>query len=300
MPQAFLHASADGAAAALIAHHARVRSGLGQQIDVSAQQAVAMAAFSQPLVAGLGATGVRRRGGGAQAGPVDMRQVWPARDGYVVLVLWFGAAIGPATRRLMQCVFEHGFCDEATRDRDWITYDVRLINGEVPIKEYEQLQLMVERFARSLTKAELFKLALERALLIAPVATIDEVTTSPQLAARNYWRAMPHEEIDAEIRYPGPFAKFSETPIVYRRKPPAVGEHNHEILDGEPRAPLQWEKAKSSSNASEPPLKGLKVVDLFWAMAGPASTRALADYGATVVRVESSRSWILAGQSGLI
>ncbi|MFN8546072.1 MAG: CoA transferase [Candidatus Binatia bacterium] len=37
------------------------------------------------------------------------------------------------------------------------------------------------------------------------------------------------------------------------------------------------------------PLAGVKVVDFFWVMAGPAATRVLADYGATVVRVESTR-----------
>ena len=36
------------------------------------------------------------------------------------------------------------------------------------------------------------------------------------------------------------------------------------------------------------PLEGLKVLDLMWVMAGPAGSRVLADYGATVVRVESA------------
>jgi len=36
------------------------------------------------------------------------------------------------------------------------------------------------------------------------------------------------------------------------------------------------------------PLAGVKILDFMWAIAGPASTRMLADYGATVVRVESS------------
>jgi crotonobetainyl-CoA:carnitine CoA-transferase CaiB-like acyl-CoA transferase len=288
-PQAYLHASADAAAAALIAHQERVRSGLGQYIDVSAQQAVAMSAFSQPLVAGLKASAVRRAGGGAKAGPIDIRQVWPARDGYVVLVLWFGAAIGLATSRLMQCVYEHGFCSLEMRDRDWTTYDSRLIKGEVPLAEYGQLKSTIERFTRSLTKAELLKLALERALLIAPVATIDEVRASPQLAARDYWPAMTHQDICAEIRYPGPFAKFSETPIIYRRRPPNVGEHNQEVLSADMTTLSRRETVKSSSKADDLPLKGLKILDLFWAMAGPASTRALAEYGATVVRVESRR-----------
>src|SRR5438552_51077 len=179
VPQAFLHASADAAAAALIAHHERVRSGIGQHIEVSAQQSVAMAAFSQPLVPALGAVGVERMSGGVKAGPIVARQVWPARDGYVVLVFWFGPAIGPATSRLMQCVYEHGFCDEATRDRDWTAYEVELARSKASIEEYERLKLMVESFTRSLTKAELLKLALERALLIAPVSTIEEVVNSP-------------------------------------------------------------------------------------------------------------------------
>jgi crotonobetainyl-CoA:carnitine CoA-transferase CaiB-like acyl-CoA transferase len=39
--------------------------------------------------------------------------------------------------------------------------------------------------------------------------------------------------------------------------------------------------------AHELPLKDVKICDFMWVMAGPASTRMLADYGATVVRIES-------------
>ena len=35
-------------------------------------------------------------------------------------------------------------------------------------------------------------------------------------------------------------------------------------------------------------LAGVKILDFMWAIAGPASTRMLADYGATVVRLEST------------
>ena len=37
------------------------------------------------------------------------------------------------------------------------------------------------------------------------------------------------------------------------------------------------------------PLADVKILDLMWVMAGPAGTRVLADYGATLVRVESSK-----------
>src|SRR5258708_20439502 len=36
------------------------------------------------------------------------------------------------------------------------------------------------------------------------------------------------------------------------------------------------------------PLEDVKVVDFMWALAGPGTTRTLADYGATVVRIESA------------
>jgi crotonobetainyl-CoA:carnitine CoA-transferase CaiB-like acyl-CoA transferase len=289
VPQAFFHASADAAAAALIAHHERLRSGLGQHIDVSAQQATSVAAFSQPLTHALGTSSFQRWSGGVKIGRSTARQVWPARDGYVVAVLAFGPAMGGATTRLMQCIYEHGLCDEATRDTDWMTYDARLASGEVPAEEYQRLQLIFERFTSSLTKAELMNLALERALLIGPVATIDEVVNGPHFEARGYWPAISHSDLGTRIRYPGPFAKFSATPITFRRQPPRLNEHQDEVM-------AEWLlRAAEPTTSSHPkattpslPLAGLKVLDLFWSMAGPATTRVLADYGATVVKVESS------------
>ena len=46
VPQAFAHAAAEGAAAALVALHERNRSGRGQHVDISAQQAVTIATQS--------------------------------------------------------------------------------------------------------------------------------------------------------------------------------------------------------------------------------------------------------------
>src|SRR5205823_3132176 len=37
------------------------------------------------------------------------------------------------------------------------------------------------------------------------------------------------------------------------------------------------------------PLEDVKVLDFMWALAGPGSTRTLADYGATVIRIESAK-----------
>jgi crotonobetainyl-CoA:carnitine CoA-transferase CaiB-like acyl-CoA transferase len=124
VPQAYLHASAEAAVAALIAHHERQHSGRGQHVDVSAQQAVAQATQSGILATPLNADEFQRLSAGVRAGELRIRLVWPAQDGYVGILYFFGAAIGPFTHRLMRWICKEGFCDEATRDKDWLAYGV--------------------------------------------------------------------------------------------------------------------------------------------------------------------------------
>ena len=145
----------------------------------------------------------------------------------------FGSALGVFTARLMHYICERGFCDETTRDKDWIAYGEQLFSGVEPLAEFERVKELVRKFTRSHTKAELLQLALERGFLITPVATIEEVVESPQFASRNYFQNVAHPELGESFRYPGPFAKFSATPIEYRRRPPTVGEHNSEIYRDE-------------------------------------------------------------------
>lgn len=137
VPQAFLHAGAEAAGAALVAHHERERSGRGQHVDVSAQQAVNQASFSMSLATRLGSGLVTRSAGGLKVGPIVLRWTYTAKDGHVAITLLFGSAIGPMTRRLMEYVYEEGFCDEATRDKDWVAYSQLLARGEEPLEELE-------------------------------------------------------------------------------------------------------------------------------------------------------------------
>lgn len=233
VPQGYTHASGQAAVAALIAHHERQRSGQGQHVDVSAQQAAAQATQSGLLSAPLGDRDFQRLAGGAKMGPLNVRLVWPAKDGYVSIAFLFGSAIAHFTRRLMEWVCEEGFCDMATRDQDWVAMGKVFFGEPEALAEYERLKLILENFTKSKTKTELLSVALQRALLIAPILTIEEMSQSEQLAARGYWRELAHPELGQSVRYPGPFGQFSGSPITYRRRPPTVGEHNQEIYVGE-------------------------------------------------------------------
>ncbi len=229
VPQAYSHAAAEAAGAALIALHERHRSGLGQHVDVSAQQAVAMATQSNILSAAVGFPELTRVSGGARAGAWTFRFVYPAKDGFVSITFVFGSSIGRFTRRLMEWIHDEGFCDAATRDKDWIGYMMLLMTGAEPIEELERVKGVVAAFTATKTKAELLRAASERDVLIAPVTRIDEVVASDQLAARGYWRDVEHPELGRAFRYPGPFVHCASRPIEYRRRAPTVGEHNREI-----------------------------------------------------------------------
>jgi crotonobetainyl-CoA:carnitine CoA-transferase CaiB-like acyl-CoA transferase len=233
VPQAYLHASADAAVGALVAHHERQRSGLGQHVDVSAQQSVTIATQVNNLAWRLQSDEARRVAGGVKIGSLRVPLVWRAKDGYVTLGFLFGRQLGVFSQRLMNYLHELGLCDAATRDKDWIGYGGLLLSGSEPMTEYERVVALIAEFTAGRTKAELFKAALQRGLLIAPIATMNEVLESEQLHSRRYWQRLEHPELGRSFPYPGPFARFSETPIEYQRRPPLVGEHNRELYVGE-------------------------------------------------------------------
>ena len=233
VPQAYLHACADAAGAALIAYYDRLNTGLGQHVDVAAQESVSLAAQSTLLSATVRGDETRRMSGGVKMGPISVPLVWEAKDGLVTCVFLFGSALGVFTRKMMNYICEKGFCDEATRDKDWIAYGDLLLTGREPFEEYGRVKGIVASFLRSMTKAESFDLARQHGFLIAPLATIDDVLANPQFIAREYWQTIEDRELGLKLTYPGPFARLSATPITYRRRPPRIGEHNREIYLGD-------------------------------------------------------------------
>jgi crotonobetainyl-CoA:carnitine CoA-transferase CaiB-like acyl-CoA transferase len=233
VPQAYLHASVDAVAAALIAYYERLNSGLGQHVDVAAQESIGLANQSTALNVPLNADETRRMAGGAQLGVLRVPLVWNAKDGQITFVFLFGSALGPFTRKFVDYLYQQGACDQAMRDTDYIGYGAELLSGRVPMEDYDRRKAVIAEFFRHKTKAELFEAARERTLLIAPVSTIDDVLHNPQFIAREYWQKLTHPETGATLIYPGPFARFGAKPITYRRPPPAVGEHNREIFMGE-------------------------------------------------------------------
>jgi len=283
VPQAHAQAGADAAIGALIAHFERRRSGRGQHVDVSTQQSVTLANLFRTLDEAVGMAPAQRVAGGLQAGGVLVPIRHRSRDGWVTL----GPAVLPSTghfmQRLLAWVAEEGFCDPGLVEEDWGTFGLRLGGQRLPADAYDPVARALDAFFATKTNDELMRAAVERKLLLAPVLGVDEIVESDQLAERDYLVTAGREEGPAD-RYPGPFAKFTASPIRYRMPPPRLDEHGS-VLRAEPaRRPAPT----GSDEPGDPPLAGVKILDLFWVIAGPVATRMLADYGATVVRVEST------------
>jgi crotonobetainyl-CoA:carnitine CoA-transferase CaiB-like acyl-CoA transferase len=181
---------------------------------------------------------------------------------------------------------DEGVVSEEDAERDWSATLGRALAGQAQERvRLDGLLGSIAGFLSARTKQDLLDEAVARSLLLVPVSTVEDVLHSRQLAARDFWRDVEHEHLGATLRYPGPFVSLSKTPIRYRRPAPRIGEHNQEILAEPPRARTE---VATDPGAGEQPLAGLKILDFMWVMAGPHVTRVLADYGATVIKVESA------------
>lgn len=289
VPQAFLHAGAEAAAATLAALHERRRSGLGQHVDVSAQQAVTLATQSDIVSAAVNSAGGARTAGGGRIGELTLRFRYPARDGHVSITHLFGRAFGPASARLMEAVCEDGFCDEELRDKDWIAIASLIAKGAEPVGTHDRAKAAIAAWTASKTKAELLEIAMKRRLLIAPAWTMRDVASNDQLVDRRYFQALERPDGGGLAQQLGAFVHANGHAPPPASRAPRLGEHTTEVL-AEPRTVLPADPAvvRSPSRQAPLPLADVKILDFMWALAGPVGTRMLADYGAEVVRVESA------------
>jgi crotonobetainyl-CoA:carnitine CoA-transferase CaiB-like acyl-CoA transferase len=266
-PSGYAHVGPEVAFAALTAW----ASGRPQIVDVSMQEVVLVANMS--AVASYRNTGDRGRRSGANIGRT--REMWRCKDGWVTFGLRGGPARVPSLQAITQLLIEGGIHAPAWTERDWTKFNP----NETSDEEMRALEgPLVELFARY-EMGEIFEIACEKNLMIAPANTAREIYASAQLAAREMFA--PLDGLDGfPMRFSVATSADGEAAAIgARRGAPALGDAP-EASDWKPRAAPT---AAGRGGAWE----GLKLVEFGSGAAGPIATRYFAEHGATVVKVES-------------
>ena len=120
---------------------------------------------------------------------------------------------------------------------------------------------------------------------MAPINDVEDLLAFDHLEIRDFWRTAADERGLTDERIPGGFLSFDGKRLEAPRRPPRLDQHGTEIRDD--LAPGLLTRSVQDINPSQLPLEGLKVADFSWVGVGPITAKALADHGATVVRIES-------------
>jgi crotonobetainyl-CoA:carnitine CoA-transferase CaiB-like acyl-CoA transferase len=283
IPQAFHQAAMDGACGALMALAARGDEGAGQHVEVSAQVSNMLSTLFGHLAASVAHENYAMSNAGLSKKDLDLsgsgartqKTMWQVRDGTVEMHIGIGTAAGRFSNALFRWLGTLGECPEEFAAWDWITLPERIRAGELSMDDVERARARVEPILARYSKNELVAIAEQHGLMMAPILTVADLMESPQLLARDFFTRIAEQGLKLPSPFGGCGAKRESVAPA-----PRLGEHNDSIA---PR------KSAAAPATPRQPLEGLKVLDLAWVIAGPLVGRSLADFGATVIRVESSK-----------
>jgi crotonobetainyl-CoA:carnitine CoA-transferase CaiB-like acyl-CoA transferase len=240
-PSGYSHVGPETAFAAMTG----LASGRPQHVDLSMQEVV--------MVASMGAAGrfhrepVRGRRQGAQMG--RLKEIWRCADGWVSFGLRGGKARVPNLETISRLIG-----DPVLTERDWTAYN----HNTVPDDELREIERIIGAWFSGQTMSDLYEIACETNIMLAPANSPRELYASAQLAARDFFAEDGRPRSFVTVRTAAPGA----TPDPARRDGP-------------------W------SEPGEGAWAGTRILEFGGGAAGPIATRYFAEHGATVIKVES-------------
>ena len=247
----FFHADMVAAAGAMAAHYERGTSGLGQHIDISAQEVALSRGVNGILVWQFDRRKLRRAGGALNYGQAKVRCIWSLADGWCFHTLMTGRIGAPANQALSDWIDASGM-DNPLHGVDWIRYNRSTLDPQLRTR----WEAAIADFFRTRTKTEIATEGRRRGINATVVCEPADVLGDPHLKARQFWA---HE---GDVRVPSRFFEATQ----------GMGP---------------GEVAATNITQRPGPLAGIRVLDFSWALVGSITTKTLGDLGADVVKVES-------------
>lgn len=226
-PQAWLHAAADGAGGAMVAHFARLQTGRGQHVDISAQSSVAECTLSVVLAHPVGDPRASPPPAGAPQPPRPARTSWETLDGKVEMALGVGAIGGGSTNALFAWMRAEGESDPRYDDWDWLQVLAKFQAGDIALEDLDGARVAIGRFFARRTTAELVRQALDRRILLTQIQTAATLLESEHFRGRGLFATV--REQTGERTLPHAFARV-EGGFAPLRPAPRIGEHNTAVF----------------------------------------------------------------------
>jgi len=201
-----------GAVTTLFALLARDQIGEGQHVDVSIQEVIAghYEAYVEYW------TFMQNETGGHTTPKVQPVTSLQCKDGWVFIMCMEDAQFNNFARVM--------------GNPDWVQNE--LFKDRFTRADYvDALLPLITEWTIQHTKEEVFRLAQEAHVPLAPAYNMEEIANHPQINARKFFVEIDHPEI-GPARYPGAPYELSETPWRIQRRAPLLGEHNEEIYCG--------------------------------------------------------------------
>src|SRR5262245_42242949 len=262
--QAYYFASLFAAAGLLAALYRPARTGRGAHVDSSMQEPLA----TQEHIIRLWANEKQiSKRAGSQHGSVAPAKIFSCRDGFVYLYV---------TRqhwKLFLTIWkDHAPVFDAP---DWLNNLYRRAHAD-------ELNLAVEAFLSKFTMAEITELLQSKGIPCVPVNTPMGFANDEHVQSRGFMTPVDHVGFGAAKQPAMPFVIDGSRPPV--NSVPALDSWRD---DGAPRKALV--QNSSAPNTGNGPLDGMRIVSFDHVLAGPYGTTILAELGADVIKVESSK-----------
>jgi crotonobetainyl-CoA:carnitine CoA-transferase CaiB-like acyl-CoA transferase len=191
----------------------RTKTGKGQFIDLSAQQAVETATGGVWFYGVISSIAGRS---GSQFGAVPGR-IFPCADGYVHILTirtnhWQG---------LLEVIGK----PEVLKDDKWLTMEFRNANPDI-------IDALVTEFTMAHTKMEIVELCQAKGVPCAPVNTPADFYNDPHIKQRGVFTEIEHP-VAGRFSFVRPVCNFSRTICEIVRPAPLLGQHNREVYGRE-------------------------------------------------------------------